>query len=176
MSIIPDGWWLVGCCRLQDGLIHSRLIWMRNYSNQGAVVSLISLHVSHHALVGQRGGVLLAQRPLQAESAHSRRLDEHRAEFQRKLLVDAAARRRDEARLPQQVIVPAAVPVPNLETDRSAEETYRCVTSSTSWPGKGLIITQRDLNLNSLSCLSWMFRMVPLFHHKYKATASSWLA
>lgn len=52
--------------------------------------------------------------------------------LQGELLVDAAPRRRDEARLPQQVVVPAVVPVPNLETDLSAEETCTCVTSSTS--------------------------------------------
>lgn len=117
--------------------------------------SLIRLHVSHQALVGRRGGVLLTQRPLQAGSAHSRRLDEQRAVLQGELLVDAAPRRRDEARLPQQVVVPAVVPVPNLETDLSAEETCTCVTSSTSWPGEGLIFTWDDFLILILS-LAWV--------------------
>lgn len=47
--------------------------------------------------------------------------------FQLELLVDAASHRGDKVRSPQQVVVPAVIPVPNLETDGSVEEIQRYV-------------------------------------------------
>lgn len=78
--------------------------------------------VSHHVLVVWRGGVLLTQRPLQAGSAHCRQPDEQRAVIHLELLVDVEAHRGDDVRSPQQVVVPAVIPIPNLETDWTVEE------------------------------------------------------
>lgn len=88
-------------------------------------VTLVVLHISHHVLVGRRGDVALAQRPLQAGTAHNRQADQHWAVLQLELLVDVSTHRGDDRNFPQQVIVPDAVPIPDLENNGSVEETQK---------------------------------------------------
>lgn len=80
------------------------------------VIFLVLLRVSHHVLISWRGSVCPAQRPLQAGSAHYRDSNIKRAVFQLEPLV-GHSRRGDDVHSAQQVVVPAAVPVPDLEAD-----------------------------------------------------------